>query len=89
MWIILLSLLLGTLLGAGLRQKRRLLAWVDRGTVTAVYLLLFLLGVTVGSNSAAMDSLGILGLQALLLSVGGMVGSITLATILYYWQFHR
>ncbi len=89
MWTILLCLLLGTLLGVGLRQKRRLLVWIDRGTVTAVYLLLFLLGVSVGSNQVAMNSLSTLGLQALLLSLGGMAGSIGLAVLLYHWQFSR
>lgn len=87
MWTILLCLFLGTLLGAALRNRRILLKWIDRGAITAVYLLLFLLGISIGSNQAAMNALARLGLQALLLSLGGVAGSILLAILLERWLF--
>ena len=87
MWTILLCLFLGTLLGVALRQRRRLLVLLDRLTMTAVYLLLFLLGISVGANPVVMAGLGSLGLQALLLSLGGVVGSIVSAALLYRWLF--
>lgn len=87
MWTILLCLILGTVLGIGLRRQQRLLEWADRGTVTAVYLLLFLLGASVGGNETAMESLATLGLQALLLALGSVIGSVLLAFLLYRWLF--
>lgn len=74
-------------MGVAIQQQHRLMLWVDRGTTTAVYLLLFLLGIAVGGNTAVMNALATLGLQALLLSLGGMAGSIALAFLLYRWQF--
>ncbi len=87
MWIILLFLALGTLAGVALRRQQRLLSWANRGATTAVYLLLFLLGISVGGNQAAMSALGSLGTQALLLSLSGVAGSVLLALLLYRWLF--
>ncbi len=89
MWIILLFLILGTLAGVALRRQQRVLRWADRGSATAVYLLLFLLGISVGSNQAAMNALGRLGAQALLLSLSAIAGSVLLALLLYHWLFHQ
>lgn len=55
--------------------------------VISVYLLLFLLGVSVGGNETAMSGLTTLGLQALLLAGASIAGSILLAAILYRWLF--
>lgn len=89
MWIILIFLALGTLTGVALRGQQRLLNWLERGATTAVYLLLFLLGISVGGNQAAMNALGSLGTQALLLSLSAIVGSVLLALLLYHWLFHN
>jgi uncharacterized membrane protein YbjE (DUF340 family) len=53
----------------------------------AIYLLLFLLGITVGSNPKIMDNLAILGWQAFLIAFAGTSGSVLLAGIMYHYFF--
>jgi len=59
----------------------RLISW-------AIYLLLFLLGVGVGTNQKVIQSLDTIGLQALLLTIGALVGSIAMGWIIYRTFFH-
>lgn len=86
---ILLALMLGILCGYGLRQRQRLLVWVDQVTMLAIYLLLLLLGLSVGTNQAVMQALGVLGWQAFCLSIASVGGSVLLAALLYRWLFAK
>lgn len=73
---ILLGMMAGIAGGYLLRRQARLLKAVEMATAGLVYVLLFLLGVSVGGNEAILGALDELGLQALLLSFGGIGGSI-------------
>lgn len=77
--LIILGMGIGMVAGYLLRRQERLLHFVDLATTGLVYLLLFLLGVSVGGNRAILLALDELGGQALLLSSGAVVGSILLA----------
>lgn len=89
MWTILLALALGTCCGWLLRQRRRWLLWADRATGASVYLLLFVLGMSVGMNTAVVDALPALGMQAFWLSVSGVAGSLLFALLLNRWIFRE
>lgn len=54
-----------------------------------IYLLLFLLGISVGSNKTIMDNLGTLGLEALLIAIAGTAGSVIAAWAVYRFFFKR
>lgn len=77
--LIILGMSIGMVAGYLLRRQERLLHFIDLSTTGLVYLLLFLLGVSVGGNRAILLALDELGGQALLLSSGAVVGSILLA----------
>lgn len=79
-------MLSGVLVGYLLRNRN--LSFVSKGIMAAIWLLLFLLGVAVGGNEAILGSLDTIGLQALLLSVGGVGGSVVCARVVYrfFWS---
>lgn len=79
-------MLSGVLVGYLLRNRN--LSFVSKGIMAAIWLLLFLLGVAVGGNEAILGSLDTIGLQALLLSVGGVGGSVVCTWVVYrfFWS---
>lgn len=71
-----------------LRRRTHLLQTLSRGIMPVICLLLFLMGVTVGRNAEVMDNLASLGVEALLLTLGSLAGSILLARYVYARFFH-
>ncbi|MDH6356413.1 LysO family transporter [Parabacteroides sp. PF5-9] len=53
----------------------------------AIYLLLFLLGLSVGQNKEIVDNLNTLGLQALLIATAATTGSLLAAWGVYHFFF--
>jgi uncharacterized membrane protein YbjE (DUF340 family) len=53
----------------------------------AIYLLLFLLGVAIGTNEVIVKNLPALGFKALLISLGGVLGSVLVAWLAYRLWF--
>jgi hypothetical protein len=87
MLTILSFLVLGIGIGFIGRRRAAVLALADKVTHGAVYLLLFLLGVSVGLNKTVMSGLVNLGLQALLLSSGAVLGSVLVSMLVYNYFF--
>lgn len=56
---------------------------VSRTTTIIIYLLLFMLGVSVGGNETVMSSLDTIGLHAVIITAGAMIGSMIMAWIIY------
>ncbi|HZD10238.1 MAG TPA: LysO family transporter [Candidatus Binatia bacterium] len=81
---VLLALAAGTLLGYILRRRQRILLVGERATSVAIFVLLFLLGLSVGANESILRGLHRLGVEALALSLAGMAGSVLLAFFLYH-----
>ena len=73
---VLLFLAGGLFVGYLLRSRKNVLAVAGKATTWSLYLLIFLLGISVGTNDAVIRALGRLGMQALVLSMGGIVGSV-------------
>lgn len=48
-----------------------------------IFLLLFLLGIAVGTNRQIVDNLSVLGVQALALSAAAVLGSVICAWVVY------
>lgn len=66
----------GMLLGFLLRAKQRFVSGNEKLITYAIYLLLFMMGVSIGSNEQIMNSLSTLGIVALIVSMGAIIGSI-------------
>ena len=86
MLIIVLILLSGIGVGYLLRRFR----WLQRVDVTillTIFLLLFILGWSVGGNSYLLERLPSCGGEALLLAMSAMVGSAVMMVLVYYFFF--
>lgn len=76
--IIIISLMLtGICIGYIFRQHN--LKFIQQIVTTLIWILLFLLGTEVGHNEAIIKGLHTIGLQALLLTLAGVAGSILAA----------
>lgn len=69
----------------GLLFRKRNMHWIQHVITFLIWLLLFLLGIEVGFNKRIIDGLQALGLEALILTIGGVAGSIALSWLL--WHF--
>ena len=83
MFKVLAFMLLG--IGVGYIFRKRNLSFISRLITLLIWILLFVLGLEVGSNPQIVSNLGKLGLDALVITVGALLGSIILAALL--WKF--
>ncbi len=83
MLTVVLIMMAGIVLGYFLRTRKRLAAINDKFITYAIYLLLLLLGISIGSNKTIVANLPVLGVKALIVTIGAMVGSILLALLTY------
>lgn len=77
----------GVLVGYLLRKKKT--GWISGFIMIAIWILLFLLGIAVGHNDEILNNLDTIGWQALVLSVGGVLGSVVLASMVYRYFFKK
>lgn len=87
MFKIVAIMLSGVVVGYLLRNKN--LSFVPRLITIAIWVLLFMLGLAVGLNDAILNNLDTIGLQAFILSVGGIAGSAILAWVVYRFFFSK
>lgn len=87
MLIVIGLMFLGVLLGYRFRERewKNLQAWISG----AIFLLLFLLGITVGANGDIMDNLESIGLEAFVITSAAVAGSVFSAWIVYKFFFHE
>lgn len=89
MLTVVIVMALGIVAGYFLRVKPKITALADRLTMWAIYLLLFLLGVAIGTNDVIVKNLPMLGLRALYIAIGGITGSVLLAWLVYHFWFKQ
>lgn len=87
MFIIIGIMLTGMLLGYLLRNKR--LTWIHKAITILIWLLLFLLGIDVGGNEAIMRGLHTIGLEAFILTLAAVIGSVLASWGLWYMLYTR
>lgn len=85
---IILVMLAGMGLGFALR-KAGLLKHIGKSISVTIKIMLFLLGLEVGGNPEIIGNLSTLGLQALLISFAGTLGSLLAGWGLYLWIFKK
>ena len=83
MFIIIGIMFAGMLLGFLLRKQR--LSWIHKVITVFIWLLLFL----VGSNQEIINGLHTIGLEAVILTLAAVLGSVTAAWALWYMVYKR
>lgn len=83
MLTVVIIMVLGMGLGYWLQRHNHLSQIVQKLTTWAIYTLLFLLGISIGTDHQIISNLHTLGLKALIISASGILGSIILALPVY------
>ena len=83
-----ISLLLAGIVIGHFLSDRKLPAHIERSTSLTALALLFVLGLSVGSNRLIMENIGRFGWQAALLAMLGLGGSILAARIVFQLFYH-
>lgn len=88
MLLLLSVMFFGILLGYLLR-KRKIEKTVDILTTIAIYGLLFFIGISVGANETIINNFDKIGLNALILTIAAVVGTIFVSFFVYKWFFFK
>lgn len=80
---VLLVMTAGIILGAFIHQKPLLVRINDQLISLAIYVLLFLLGISVGLNKTIVQNIGALGYQALVITLGAVLGSVLISWLVF------
>lgn len=83
-----MTMLAGVLIGHFLRNGKRV-EKIEKSTSITIFVLLFVLGLSVGSNNVIIDNLGRFGWQAAVIAMLGMGGSIIAARIVFQLFFKK
>lgn len=81
MFIVIGFMLVGILVGYLLRSKK--IRFIQGLIIALIWVLLFLLGLEIGSNKNVIAQFGKLGLEAFLIATAGTLGSVVLAKWLW------
>lgn len=87
MFTIIGIMLAGISIGYAMRFKR--LSWIPRVITVFIWLLLFLLGVNVGANERIVKGLYSLGVDALIITLAAVIGSVLAAWGLWYLLYQK
>lgn len=86
---ILLIMSAGIFFGFFIRERQRLIFIIEKTTGFSIYILLFLLGISVGTNDKVISGFDRIGLNAIVIALSSVSGSILLSSILYKLAFSR
>jgi uncharacterized membrane protein YbjE (DUF340 family) len=87
MIIVLLLMLAGIIAGFALNRYPKVIQLNDKLTSLAIYVLLFLLGISVGLNKTIIQNLDKIGLQAFIITIGAISGSVFALYFVYRFVF--
>lgn len=86
MLTVFLIMLVGVATGVGLRSFP-IFKQTNKAITVVIFLLLFLLGKQVGEDERVLSNLSTLGVQALLITLGAVLGSALCAKFVYHYFF--
>lgn len=79
MFTVIIIMFSGIFVGLLLNKKNIKVKYLEKFTNLSIYLLLFLLGLSVGTNKTIIENFDKIGFSALLLTLGTVLGSLILA----------
>ncbi len=79
----------GIVTGIFLRGRSSILFAAEKLTGVSIYLLLFLLGLSVGTNDTIISNFPLIGFNAVILTFSAIGGSVLLSWILYILLFRK
>lgn len=85
---LILTLLAGILIGRIFRDKS-FVKISGKLIFLIVLILLFLMGITIGTNDEIISNLGSLGVEAFIITAGALAGTIAGATLLWHFVFAK
>ncbi len=86
---ILIIMFSGIVLGFIFRKKRSLITAADKLAGWSIYLLLFLLGLSIGNNELIINNFGQIGFNSIMLTFSGISGSVILSFFAYKFLFKK
>lgn len=86
---VLVLMILGIGIGWILHNKEKILKVSNELTNWAIYLLLFLLGLSVGTNEKILKNFHEIGLQAIIITIFAVMGSVLVSWLVYNLFFKR
>ncbi len=89
MLTVIIIMTLGMAAGYLLRKHKKLYRGLDKTVSYVIYLLLFLLGITVGRNDTIVRSFHIIGLKALAITSASVAGSLILGALVFHLFFRH
>lgn len=89
MFGVMIVMLSGILIGYILRNIRAIPTLVSKINIYIIFLLLFVMGLSVGNNPQVIQGLGTLGLLGIAISVVSIAGSVFLSWIVYRHLFKK
>lgn len=87
MFVIFGIMLTGIVLGYLLRKKKMI--WINQIITLLIWALLFLLGIDVGKSDTIIKNLHTLGIEALTITIGAVIGSSVFAWALWYLLYTK
>ncbi|MCL3779427.1 DUF340 domain-containing protein [Prolixibacteraceae bacterium JC049] len=84
---VLILMAAGIAVGLFIDKYPKLIKKVDQLITWSIYLLLFLLGIAVGVNDKIINNLDTIGVSALVITVGAVLGSVCMAWVVYKFFF--
>jgi len=81
MWFIYISLCIGILIGATSKMNKKLIKINDVITLICIFALLFVMGISIGTNKEVINNIAELGFVALIYAFLAILGSITFVYI--------
>ena len=89
MLTVILIMSAGMAAGYLLRKRKVLYKRLDQTVSIVIYLLLFLLGLTVGQNRTIVENFHLIGAEALFVTLASVAGSVILAAAVYRMLFQK
>ncbi|MBN2598173.1 LysO family transporter [Labilibaculum sp.] len=87
--IVLSIMILGIGIGLLIGNRPKIIKVIGVLTSFSIFLLLFLLGIGVGTNNQIINNLHSIGIQALILTIGAVLGSLICAYFTYTLFFKK
>lgn len=87
MFTVIIIMFSGIIIGFLFNKNNIKVKYLENFTNIAIYILLFLLGISVGTNKTIIDNFDKIGISAFLITIATVLGSILLALFTYNLWF--